>query len=124
MVLITGGVYQGKEEFAREHFQIRSGADGNRAEINVLYQADLIRDFHLWIAGELRAGRDPWKGTEEILEKNPDVVITVAELGCGIVPADAFDRNWREVTGRICCLLAKKARAVYRVTCGIGTKLV
>lgn len=124
MVLITGGVYQGKEDFAREHFQIRSWAEGGRAKTAELYQADLITDFHLWIAGELRAGRDPWKDTEKILENNPDAVITVAELGCGIVPADVFDRNWREVTGRICCMLAKKAQAVYRVTCGIGMKMV
>ena len=123
MVLITGGVYQGKEEFAREHFPIASGANGGRAKTEELYQADLITDFHLWIARELKGGKDPWEGTCRILEKNPDAVITVAELGCGIVPADAFDRNWREVTGRICCMLAKKARAVYRVSCGIGTKL-
>ena len=123
MVLITGGVYQGKEEFAREHFQIKTGADGGRAKTEELYQADLIADLHLWIRGELRAGRDPREEIGKILEKNPDVVITVAELGCGIVPAEAFDRNWREVTGRICCLLAPMARAVYRVTCGIGTKI-
>ena len=36
---------------------------------------------------------------------------------------DAFERAWRERTGRIGCELAKQAEAVYRVTCGIGTRI-
>ena len=36
---------------------------------------------------------------------------------------DAFERAWRERTGRIGCDLAKQAEAVYRVTCGIGTRI-
>ena len=51
------------------------------------------------------------------------LILTVQELGCGIVPVDAFDREWREVTGRICCELAKRAQAVYRMTCGIPARL-
>ncbi|MCI9019059.1 MAG: cobinamide kinase, partial [Lachnospiraceae bacterium] len=49
-----------------------------------------------------------------------EAVIVVNELGSGVVPIDAFDRNYRETTGRICCELAKKAREVHRVVCGIG----
>ena len=42
------------------------------------------------------------------------------ELGYGVVPVDAFDRLWREKTGRICTELAGKAEEVHRVVCGIG----
>lgn len=40
-----------------------------------------------------------------------------------MVPLDREDRAWREKVGRVCCRLAEKAAAVYRVTCGLGARL-
>ena len=71
----------------------------------------------------LRADRDPWEEIQSLIKKESRLILTVQELGCGIVPVDAFDREWREVTGRICCELAKRAQAVYRMTCGIPARL-
>ena len=45
------------------------------------------------------------------------------EIGNGIVPLDAFEREYREQTGRAEILLAKKADEVVRVICGIGQKI-
>ena len=98
-------------------------ADGAEADMDIMKQAHLITNIHLWFAHLLKEGKDPYEMTEQLLQENPDVVMTVNELGCGVVPVDAFDRNWREVTGRICCILAKRAEAVYRMTCGIATKI-
>ena len=33
------------------------------------------------------------------MQKNPDIVLVSNELGYGVVPIDAFDRNYRETTG-------------------------
>ena len=52
-----------------------------------------------------------------------DVVISSDLIGSGIVPMDAFDRCWREVTGRVLTDIASKADEVYRVTCGIEQRL-
>ena len=41
------------------------------------------------------------------------------EIGCGIVPIDRADENWREAVGRLCCALAQKADAVVRVIAGV-----
>ena len=130
MVLITGGAYQGKTDFAKEVICEKNGtvleekiADGGLADKEQMKEAVLITNLHSWIARLLREEKDPQKEMEEVLKKNPDVILEVNELGCGIGPVDAFDRNWREVTGRICCRLAKQADAVYRVFCGIGTKI-
>ena len=43
------------------------------------------------------------------------------ELGCGIVPMDPFERQFREAFGRLCCRLAQEAKEVHRVICGLGT---
>jgi adenosyl cobinamide kinase/adenosyl cobinamide phosphate guanylyltransferase len=57
---------------------------------------------------------------KDLMERNPDVVLVSNELGYGVVPIDAFDRKYREGTGRLCCLLAKEATEVHRVVCGLG----
>lgn len=130
MVLITGGAYQGKKDFAEEILKEKYGiipedkkVDSSLADEKQMREAFIITNVHLWIAGLLREGKDPYRETEKLVKENPDVVLVVNELGCGVVPVDAFGRNWREVTGRICCLLAREAEAVYRVVCGIGTRI-
>ena len=57
------------------------------------------------------------------MDRNPQVVLVVNELGCGVVPMDAFDRKYRERAGRLCCALAREAEEVHRVLCGIGTRI-
>ena len=60
---------------------------------------------------------------EQLRMKNSDLVLISNELGYGVVPMDVFDRNYRETTGRVCTEIASEADAVYRVVCGIGTKI-
>ena len=127
MVLITGGAWQGKQEFAVNLIEKCGGevrlADGAFASWEQLVQATLITNFHMWVHRLLAEGSDAAAQSRQLVQKNPNAVITVNELGCGIVPVEPFDRTWRESTGRICCELAKQAEAVYRVSCGIGVKI-
>ena len=51
------------------------------------------------------------------------VILVSEEVGYGIVPADAFERQYREAVGRVCTALAAKSSRVTRVVCGIGTVL-
>ena len=65
--------------------------------------------------------RNPAHIGELLLQKNPDAVIVSEEVGYGVVPVDAFEREYREAVGRICTKLAAGSRRVTRVICGIGT---
>jgi adenosyl cobinamide kinase/adenosyl cobinamide phosphate guanylyltransferase len=69
----------------------------------------------------LKEEQDIYTLVDQILAINPEIVIIVDELGCGIVPMNPYDRRYREQTGRICCKLAREAEEVHRVICGIGT---
>ena len=60
---------------------------------------------------------------EALLRENPHIAVVCDEIGCGVVPVDAFERAWREETGRICCMLAERAARVDRIFCGIATCL-
>ena len=60
---------------------------------------------------------------EQILQENPELIVVTAEVGYGLVPVDAFERQYREAVGRICTNLAACADRVDRVQCGIGTRI-
>lgn len=125
MRLISGGAYQGKLKFALKLTgrNEKDVADGARCCMQELLEKPLVNHFHLWIDRMLREEKDVNTLVNEILYHNPDIVIIVDELGCGIVPTDPYDRMYREITGRICCRLAKEAEDVHRVICGIGTEI-
>ena len=123
MVLITGGAFQGKKAYAMEHFHLReqdmvNGVDCTEAE---LLKARAVADFQEYVRRVLKEGGDPSLLAEKMYTENPDILVITNELGSGVIPADPFDRQWREASGRAACDLAKYAAEVYRVVCGIGT---
>ena len=46
----------------------------------------------------------------QFAEENPDTIVIADEIGNGIVPLDAFEREYREQTGRAEILHCKKSR--------------
>jgi adenosylcobinamide kinase/adenosylcobinamide-phosphate guanylyltransferase len=123
MWLISGGAYQGKLAYVLNRKQIPDNEIlyGETCEFQDMLVKPLVTNFHLWIKRMLLEEKDVTALVEQLFQKNPDIIIIVDELGCGIVPMDVFDRRFREITGRICCQIAKDASEVHRVLCGIGT---
>lgn len=123
MILITGGAFQGKKAYAMEHFHLReqdmvNGADCGETD---LLQAKAVTDFQEYVRRVLKEGGDASTLAETLYTENPDILVITNELGSGVIPADPFDRQWREASGRAACDLAKYAAEVHRVVCGIGT---
>ncbi len=121
MMLVTGGCFQGKTQYACEMFGIskEEAADGAVCPMEELYRTKLLYHFHEYIQRMMKAGQE--FSVERLKEENPKVILVTNELGCGVVPVDQFDRAYREKTGRICCQIAREAVQVHRVVCGIGT---
>ena len=113
MVLIVGGMSQGKLDFARRALHVTTWSEG------ALGEANCVHGLHRAI----RALPDPEASISAWLEAHPDGVLICDEVGCGVTPLDREDRIWREKVGRICCTLAKEADAVYRVYCGLEVRL-
>ena len=105
MRLVVGGVRQGKTAFART------------------LSEDVCDDLHLMIREWMQSGEDLHEQVLRIIKTYADGVITVAEVGCGLVPIDIFEREYRETVGRISCELAAQAAEVYRITCGIAVRI-
>ena len=86
----------------------------------------IINHFHDVVKRELAGKRTPEEleaYVMEFVEKHPEVILICDEIGNGIVPVDAFERTYREQTGRILIRLAQKADEVVRVLCGIGQRI-
>ncbi len=107
--LYIGGYAQGKLEYVK---RLHPG------------QEERIKNhFHLWIRGLLEEGKDPEAETEKLLKENPDAIIISDEIGNGIVPMDAAEREYRERLGRLLIRIASEAGRVERIICGIGQRI-
>ena len=101
--------------------------------------------LHVYVTGPMASGkRDYVLNTlgipvaeaafevQEILRERPDLdvavlaeklsgyqAITQTEVGAGVIPLSASEREWREKAGRLACLLAARADIVVRMVCGV-----
>ena len=125
MIFVTGGCFQGKQQWVLQNCQVQPFrvADGAVCSMEEIKSAGVLDHFHLLVRRWMQAGKIPADETEKILSDNPDSVIITDEIGSGIVPLDVKEREWREVHGRICCQLAGRADAVFRIIAGIGQKI-
>ena len=115
MNLVIGGAGQGKLAWALA----MTGLDGSAVSRTPADPRPILAGLETW----LRGTEDPWPALEELLVRQPGVTILCDEVGCGVVPLDRSDRDWRERVGRTCCALAERADLVVRLYCGIPTIL-
>lgn len=120
MVLIVGGESQGKLDHALNRYKV--GLD-EVADLPDEYfsipKKRIINQFHIWIKEMLQEGIKYEDWIDKLLKENEGCVIICSEVGSGIVPMDGAEREWREITGRVSCRLAKEADEVWRLMCGI-----
>lgn len=121
MELVIGGVGQGKQAYVQKKYgyskkEMFRSPSGRRNE-------PVFAHLEQWVKESLSAGQDPAKELEALLLSGFDGVILCDEVGCGVVPAVAEDRLWRETVGRLCCRLAQQADTVTRIFCGLPMSL-
>jgi len=148
MILVFGGAYQGKREFAEEQF---GGSVFECAEIGAANHEEAtspegapsvgavpecdVPDFSADIVCGLEnftwacCTEDPAQRIEakdwmmERREEWQDKVLIITDVSQGIVPMDARTRAFREMNGRLMLYLAAEAEEVWRVFCGIGKRI-
>lgn len=124
MILITGGAYHGKRNYAKQIYPDIEFVDGTTCPEETIFACQGMDHFHSYIENRMREGKklpELLKMVEKLKRENPEIVLITDEIGYGIVPADAFYREYRETHGRVCTQIAAEAKEVHRVICGIGT---
>lgn len=108
MILVIGGKASGKLDYVRSlGYEDKAIADAVLDGRPVLYN---LQDL---VFADPKASPQLF---EALLEKE---VVVCQELGSGIIPAQAGDREAREATGRLCNRLAAQADQVVRLVCGL-----
>ena len=95
MKLVTGGCYQGKQQWVLTHYHLKQSqaADGAVCSYEEIKTAKVLNHFHLLVQRWMQENREPSEETALILEENPELIIITDEIGCGIVPMDPKERN-------------------------------
>ena len=119
MILIIGGAYQGKLEFAKNTFHLTQAdihtctgeeIDFSKRCIDHIEEFTYVREN---AADYFRAHRDQWENS----------ILICQDIFSGVVPMGADNRAWRQNTGRLCQYLAGEARQVSRIFCGLEQRL-
>lgn len=114
MILIIGGRGQGKLDYVRMAYNVKEEEIGTD-----LGQCRVVYGLHNVIRSMVEAGEAPQTAVLAHSQAHPQTIYICDEVGSGVVPIDPGQREWREAVGRCCCALAKEARRVERIFCGL-----
>lgn len=127
MDLIIGGCHQGKARYVMDAYDcgVEDIVNGEDVELE---HADMggkrcLNHFHLLVRRLMEREIPVEEFLKRFFRDNDIQVILTDEIGYGIVPVDAFEREYRETVGRQCCYLAQKAVRVQRVVAGIASTI-
>lgn len=143
MKLVIGGTAQGKLEYVLLKYNLQKNVvwegvdfaaalkdrdilgrpEGVENDVSRKEELVIINHFHQWVKSRMINGGCPEEEILSFLDSNGDCIIICDEIGNGIVPADPFEREYRERVGRILVELARRAEEVERIVCGIGQKI-
>ena len=119
MVLIIGGAYQGKLDYAKTTFHLSD-------EDVFICSGDSI-DFSkrciYAIEAFSRHCEDPIAYFKKHREEWENCILICQDIFCGVVPMGDDIRAWRQNTGRMCQYLSGEAEKVVRIFCGLEQRL-
>ena len=129
MILVFGGAYQGKLEYALDKFNIaaedvyRCSRDGEMDLSKAVIYG--LEEFVYWCTENGVEAKTVLESRFDTTEADPYLgkIFIACDVSQGLVPMDATDRAFREMMGRTLLYLAKEADEVHRVFCGIGQRL-
>ena len=125
MILIFGGVYQGKLEYALDRFNadVSDIYKCSDEETAVPQSKKIIYEIDRWVLALIKAEADITTNVRSFIENNEDAVVISNDISCGIVPSDETSRRWREEAGRVMALVAQQSEEVVRVFCGVPSRI-
>ena len=125
MVLIIGGAYQGKLDYAKEEFKIKDEEIFfcNDENINIDFNKKIIANIDKFVLAMIKNNKEPIIYIRDNIEKFKDKIITCEDISCGIVPIDYEMRLLRDSIGHCLSILSKNSDKVVRLFCGIPMEL-
>lgn len=123
MVLIIGGAYQGKLDYAKRAYGLSDEDIFTCGGMEIDFSKRCVYKLEEYVCACTQAGADPRAYLEANREKWADCVFICRDIFCGVVPMEAGQRLWRQETGRLCQYLSGEAESVIRMFCGLEQRL-
>ena len=119
MILIIGGAYQGKLDFARKQLGISEEDIHSCTAGEIDFSKQCIYKIEEFTYGH----QDPVSYFKTNREYWDNSILICEDIFCGVVPMGAENRAWRQRTARLCQYLAGEASQVSRIFCGLEQRL-
>ena len=123
MILIIGGAYQGKLDFAKEAFGITDEDVFVCKDSEIDFSKRCVYALEEFTLACVREGKDPASYLQEHREAWENSIFICQDFFCGVVPMEAEARAWRQITGRLAQYLSREAGRVSRIFCGLEQRL-
>lgn len=123
MILIIGGAYQGKGDYAKNTFHLTQDDIFTCAGPEIDFSHRCIDRLEEFVLACVRQGIDPEAYLREHEVLWQDSIFICRDIFCGVVPMDPVARKWRHTTGLVCQYLAGQADRVSRIFCGLEQRL-
>ena len=120
MILIFGGAYQGKLEYAKRNYNIDKIFDCRESGDAPDFSADAVCGIEAFALECTKNGIEAVDWFRDRRQMWQDKILIMRDQSQGIVPMDEEERAAREMCGRLMIYLAAEAQQVVRVFCGIG----
>ena len=123
MILIIGGAYQGKLDFAKEAFCLTPEDIFTCTGTEIDFSKRCVNGLEEFCYACIGQNIDPMEYIQSHREDWRDSILICNDLSSGVVPMDPVQRQWRHTTGRLCQYLAGEASQVSRIFCGLEQRL-
>lgn len=121
MVLIFGGAYQGKLDFAKKEYSLNEEDIYycNNEEAIIDLDKKAIYSFEKYVMACIKNNMK----AEDIIPSLEEKIVICDDVSSGIVPIDKDQRAMREMVGRAMIVMASRSSKVFRIFCGLAQRL-
>lgn len=123
MILIIGGAYQGKLEYAKQNLNIDEQDVFLCSGETIDFSKACIYRLEDFTYACIQKGMDPIAYFRSHRQAWQNSVLICQDIFCGVVPLEQTNRVWRQSTGRLCRYLSSEAEQVIRIFCGLEHRL-
>ena len=123
MILIIGGAYQGKLDWAKAAFGIPEARVFTCTGPEIDFSRGCVEHIEEFTLACVRQGVDPVAYFAGRRAQWQNCVLICGDISGGVVPLGAEMRAWRQENGRLCRYLSGEAERVSRIFCGLEQRL-
>lgn len=124
MIIVFGGAFQGKTDFAKKEFGLNdSDFFDCSKDFEICFDKKAIDHIEKFILHLIEEGENVFEYFEANADNFKDKIIICEDVCCGVVPIDKQLRLYRDNVGKQMQIFCRDATDVYRVFCGLGEKV-